>query len=577
MFNIFKKFWKKIVVGTAFGCLVTVLLHLVLPVVLLIIMIGAFNPIGFFKTKELVQQFINEEVSIASFSVALPTTITQDLTALVDGRYPCPDATPMSPDIYECDGGCNCNKIDYARDRGTTKKENTLRFDGWTIDADKLGIEYIDCDFGKFTERKAGNNDKLFEWKVSDIKQGRQKMTLYCNVKTGKNDKNKNAGAKLSQFDPNAKQEWCDENPDLWLGNWGSMSTCDGRIPTCLGAMAVVPQSGVQKNIEARNYFHIGTHWYMTRGWQGHFTPEETGSGHKWLNLWTNAIPTGSYVDVVFENNTTGQQVVVPFIYFEAKDLRQGVDMTYPQFTDIRYGHVCEKIITPANDWVERDQEYLLHEYKVDSVDNGNTNMGSASSMAMWACTEDGQVAYGLIANGFYGITKDIGQTVWLQGTEAIEEFDVASQKYTGEIKQEIPVLSYTGQIVKLKKTGKTVKKNFISYYPSENDTRKYINSSFLETYMVWQNTDAQKPDGEWSDAMFNKILDKSDGSKIEISNWHIKSTRIYNKKLEYGWWMNIRDNMSSTTISSSNKVIKFCDSNCKCSICIKAEARPNR
>ena len=76
---------------------------------------------------------------------------------------------------------------------------------------------------------------------------------------------------------------------------------------------------------------------------------------------------------------------------------------------------------------------------------------------------------------------------------------------------------------------------------------------------------------------MFNKILDKSDGSSITISNWHIKATRLYNKRIEDGWFKNIRDKMSSGTISSSNKVVKFCESNCKCSICMQGEARPNR
>lgn len=574
MWKFIKKHIILTVLGSIGGCLVGVLITL-LPLIIIFVMLATFNPILMFKTKEVVKQVINQEITIASFSVALPDTIAQDLTALADGRYPCPNATPMTPDIYECDSSCNCQKVDYAKQRGKTTKENTLRYDGWTIDADALGIEYIDCDFGKFVERKAGNNDKLFDWKVSDIKEGRQTMTLYNYPLTGTKNKVTNKVKDASGNSMNL--EWNDENPDLSLGNWGSMSTVDGRIPTCLGAMAVVPQSGVRKNIEARNYFHIGTHWYMTRGWSGHFTAEETGVGEKWLNLWTNAIPIGSYVDVVFQNNTTGQEVVVPFVYFEAKDLRQGVDMTYPQFTDIRYGHVCEEIVKPANDWVERDQECLMYEYKIEGASGNEENVQTASNKSIWACTEEGKADNVNMGNGLYGITKNVGQTTWFVYNETIEVFDVPSQKFMGEPQKEFYALLSNGQMAKLTLTGKTTKQHFISYYYSENDERKYKNSSFLETLLVWQNTSAQKPSGNWSDAMFNKILDKSDGSSITISNWHIKATRLYNKRIQDGWFKNIRDKMSTGTISSSNKVVKFCESNCKCSICMQGEARPNR
>ena len=574
MLNFIKKHIKLIIAGALGSCLTTILMWFVLPLLMFSLIIGAINPIFFYKTKELVQQVINEEVTIASFSIALPEAIAQDITALAEGQYPRPDATPMTPDVYNCEG-CNCQKTDYAKTRGTTKKENTLRYDGWTIDADSLGIEYIDCDFGKFYERQV--DDKLFKYKISDFKEGKQKMTAYNSI--GSLDALPKTNSKITQFDPNAKLEWYTDNPDLKLGNWGSMCTVDGRLTTCLAPMPVVPQSGVQKHIEAKNYFHIGSHWVGAKSWNGHFTAQETGVGEKWLNLWTGAIPTGTYVDVVFENNTTGQQVVVPFIYFEAKDIRaNGVDNCYSQFTDQRYGHIAEKITNKANDWIETDKEELLYEYKITGIDSSKdyiTNNESRLTTLM-ACDEQGNGIY-QTANGQYAIPKNVGDTFYVLSSGAME-IDWDTGKETGVLKDNIEVNLYpTFEVAKATRTGKTTKQRFLSYYDSENDTRTLWTSSCLET-LGWANVQGgSKPNGNWSDATFCAILDKSDCTTIGIPNWHLKATRVYNKKLQDGWWKDIRDKMSSTTISSSNKVINFCSSSCKCTICLKAEARPNR
>jgi len=501
------------------------------------------------------------------------------------------DLAQQPIDVTVCDG-CNCEKIDYkvnennntwavthrlnkGEGSGTESFKNVdWMYDGWTIHDSET---YWDVDYSKFSKREPDDYDRqyLFKWHVNDFSNNKCLITtessnMYKDKFPEELDEDSRNGSFVNVKNPvkgdNGKyihQQWLDVGAARVL-------SYDSRILSAFAPMVTAGEAGLKNLIKARQIFHKGNVWNGESNADSGVNRFFNGG----LHLWQEDVQPGTYIDVVFEENDTGTQFVVPFIYGDAKNVHWFNSMG--QRGDERYGQLHGAITQmSSNGTYETEIKMLKATFKVITY------------------TQEGYDD--LILKGAY------------QGLGTLNEIDASrnsTTKVRNNILQENYILDCIVNRDRVKKylfLGKDLNDNdcFLALqdweeytttttgtFFGDNDTVSYRSFSPLET-IGWQSLKLNKgvQDGNfWRNKIITQgwTLENADStpdnspcnvSLIGMRVYTDKKYRVkgYNTFDQITQFTEISKNMDTITeIPVGQKVIEFCGPECKCTICTK-------
>lgn len=473
------------------------------------------------------------------------------------------DLSPMPLDSFNCeDSGCThtepCSVHNYKEGQTTHRLWQNVKegehkylmdwqYDGWTVN-DAVSSHYTD--YSKFSDRTTKNQDKeyLFQWKINNYnflpEGGRQRFTFeYRNSGYTPGsitfDESTRNGSFVKAIDGT---EWLD------LGENGLFEAQDGRIKCAFAPMVTAGQAALQNLVSAKGWFHRGDVWYGS---------EDSFRG---LALWQNYqidCPKGTYIDVVFKNNSTGKEVVIPFVFSDAKNIHHFGSAG--QRVDQRYGQ-CRVEITKSgtNGYREVDMnKYSCTVRKVaSSLEDYLDKYGEASldNFKIYTYAQLKQYFKKSDISNFYD-----GQSI----------YDVDGVEH---IKDRIIVLN-DGNLGKFDNwTVEKQRETILNY--SDDDQMTYTVHTALELMRV-AYTPAMKAAGQDGNYYIAQVL--LDGFYFEgnanrtVPNWSLKCMRAYTGKVaNSNEFTEVSKNMPKVSSIENNKIIDFCSPECKCNICIE-------
>ena len=473
------------------------------------------------------------------------------------------DLAPMPQDVLYCEeAGCTnpCNKIDYSLEKtthrlmqdvvdGGNKYKMDWQYDGWTVNEGT----FWDIDFSKFSDRTTVNQDKeyLFKWGInnylSTTKGGKQRFTFEY--------RNHNYTPGMIKFDESTRNgsfvKTVDGNEYLDLGPNGLFSSQDGRIKSAFAPIVTAGPVALQNLVKAKGWFHRGDVWYGS---------EDSFRG---IHLWQDAVPKGTYIDVVFQNNTTGKQIVIPFIYSDAKNIHNFGSAG--QRVDQRYGQ-CRANIQKSGTNGYREAKTTTYNCSVMRIaesleDYMIEHPGEASTFSVAALAQIKQFLPKLDAYYFFD-----GQT--------INEVPAGNKEV---LENRLLLLNDNtiGRFVNWKSNETT--ETILNY--SDDDQITYTAHTALELINIAIPAAITMDNNNYIARVLLDGFYFSGNNNYELPNWSLVGMRVYPGTADLNntenSFLNTSKNIPTvTSIDSTNKVIKFCDPGCKCSMCLTAQAR---
>ena len=579
---------KRIIGGCLSSCLVMLILTF-LPLLLIVssFMILKINTDDIIEEvkknlPQSVQKLLNAEILNEDFK-------NQNLNISIDGM----DLKPQPLDITQCEG-CDCVKNDryfnisangeLLRVQDTKRlnteqgsgKESYLNMDwiynGWTID----DSSYWDIDFGKFSYKEVDDpNEFLFKHKVNNFQSwkdgaignmGRCTFTLEFRHKMNKSlmetQKEDTRNGSFVEHTTTLDNSICPYKFTEYL-DFGTykFGTADSRIAGAFSPMITAGQAGFENCILARQYFHKISSWQ--RGHGTNPTPYTNAFAAGGLNLWKDDVGKNAYIDVVFQDNVSGKQIVIPFIYKDAKDLHWFDSMG--QRLDQRYGQIHGTINAMYSNG--------NHDIEVSTYTGILELIASNDSELQKSDYKDYEIISLADLNNnttnTYFTKNDIYNGNKLPGLEINEDINWENVVLVG-----IDKYGYNGyfRFKDLEKKTETVTKN----YYGDNDIVQYDYFTPLELcslIMSAEDFNNIKPEQSQNNLIIKTLLDGyidlNNGPNNSRPDWSLWAMRVYTKN-NRDFTEKSKQFETITEIPDDNKIIDFCNSNCKCTICSK-------
>ncbi len=465
------------------------------------------------------------------------------------------DLQPFPQEVLECEE--DCVKQDYSLGTETKRlmregEDGYLmdwQYTGWTIQ----DSDYWDIDFSKFSKRSVENQDReyLFKWHINNYKgvgdSGKQRFTFEFRNGDYKYDpeffdEDTRNGSFVKRKNSTSEIEWLD------LGANGSFSCIDGRIQSAFAPMITAGPKALENLIKARGErFHRGDVW--------------TGNEVSFmgLHLWQDAVPKGTYIDVVFENNTTHKQIVVPFVYSDAKNVHWFESAG--QRVDQRYGQ-CRVDIQKSGETGLADEQKVIYTCKVKKIAESETDFMTnfAEKVNVFTVNIYQNLYYyfrNSNINEFYDgqiITnldnkKDLENKVVLLNDDAVGIFGDWQ-----EISRE-SVLNYSDSDILNYKAHTALELINVCYPSSFRDTSPKQDGNYYIAQVLL--------DGFYYEGTPN----------YETPDWQIVAMRVYKdaNSSNYNFTEKSKEMNTVNNIPDTNKVIDFeCKPDCKCTMCLK-------